>query len=107
MPLRVTLEVIPHGNESKKFIAGSLDIENDGTGSPGNNIGIGNYDFTLRGPVSEDGCMYKNQFWQNGRLENFARPRGWWSCVKEVLNAASTDYDEPKDEEVSSEGGEG
>lgn len=93
MPIRVTLEIIPRGDESKKFVAGTLDIENDGTGDSGNNVGIGHYNYVLRGPVSEDGQMYKDEYWENGRMENFERKRGWWSCVKEVLNVAKTDYD--------------
>lgn len=94
MPIRVTLEIIPRGDESKKFVAGTLDIENDGTGDSGNNVGIGHYDYTLRGPTDDgDGVMNKNDFWEHGRLENFSRSRGWWSCVKEVLNIAGTDYE--------------
>lgn len=33
MPIRVALEVIPRGDETKKFAAGTLEIENDGTGA--------------------------------------------------------------------------
>lgn len=93
--IRVTLEIIPRGNESKKFIAGTLDITNDGTGDGGHNKGIGHYDYVLYGPVSDDptSSAEMNEYWERGRLENFSRPRGWWSCVKEVLNTAKTDYD--------------
>lgn len=90
MPLRVTLELIPKGDESKKIVIGTLDIENDGTGDMGNFQGIGNYDCRLRGPVQNEG---NNQFWQDVRLEGFERKRGYWSCVKEALNKSTTDYD--------------
>ncbi len=91
MPIRVTMEIIPKGDESKKFVAGVIDIINDGTGDYGNGQGIGNYDWRITGPVHEE---YGPDFWEKGRLEKFKRKRGWWSCVKEVLNIAKTDYED-------------
>jgi hypothetical protein len=93
MPIKVTLEIIPHGDESRTFTAGTLYIQNDGTGSPGNDRGVGHYDWELFGPVSDGDTAVMNEFWSKGRLEGFDRTRGWWSCVKEVLDKAGTDYD--------------
>lgn len=93
MPLRLTLELIPKGDESKKLIVGTLDIENDGTGDGGNFKGIGNYDFTLRGPVSEDGQTYNNEFWERGKFTGFERRKGYWSICRDILNKCKTDYD--------------
>lgn len=93
MPLKVTLELIPRGDESRKLVVGTLYIENDGTGDNGNLKGIGNYDYKLYGPVTDGESSIPNEFWDKGRLENFNRQRGYWSTVKEVLNNCDTDYD--------------
>lgn len=94
MLIRVTLEIIPRGDESKKFVAGTLDIENDGTGAHDmSNGGIGHYNYELRGPVQDGDCAMPNEHWECGRLESFDRKRGLWSCVLEVLKRARTDYD--------------
>lgn len=99
MPIRVTLEIIPRGDESRKFVAGTLDIENDGTGSATlGGGGIGNYDYRLSGPVHDGDGAEMDDFWEKGRLEGFDRSRGWWSCVKEVLNKAKTDYEPHEDD---------
>lgn len=94
--IKVTLEIIPQGDVSRKYVAGHLIIANDGTGTPGNHVGIGNYDYEIHGPVmDEPGHALKDELWEKGRLEGFQRERGYWSCVKEVLNKAQTDYDKP------------
>ena len=83
------MEIIPRGDKSKTFIAGTLYIENDQTG----NELIGNYDTKITGPVKEGCDVLNNDFWARGRLQNFERKRGWWSCVKEALNKLNTDYE--------------
>lgn len=89
MPIRVTMEIIPRGDASKRFVAGVLDIENDGTGD----AATGNYDLRISGPVQDEpGHAVPNEFWERGRLEGFARNRGWWSCVSEALQRLKTDY---------------
>ena len=88
MPIRVTMEIIPRGDESRKFVAGVLTIANDETG----NQEIGNYELKITGPVLDGDGSIMNDFWSRGRLERFERKRGWWSCVKEALNALETDY---------------
>jgi hypothetical protein len=91
MPIRVTMEIIPRGDETRKFVAGVLDIANDGTGSIDSpKTGIGHYDFRITGPTLPYGEV---DFWAKGRLEGFERNRGWWSCVKECLNKVDTDYE--------------
>jgi len=45
MPLRVTIELIPHGDENRKRTVAVVDIANDGTG----NHEVGNYDVTAEG----------------------------------------------------------
>jgi len=47
MPLRITIEVIPHGDESKKFLVAQVDTVNIGTGTSL----YGDYSVTIRGPV--------------------------------------------------------
>lgn len=87
--IRLTLEIIPHGDESKKFIAGSMQIANDCTGKNE----IGNYDFSIFGPVKEGDSSFPNELWEKGRLNCFDRRRGYWSCVKECLATINTDYE--------------
>ena len=100
MPIRVTMEIIPRGDESRKFVAGVLDIENDGTGDSS----TGNYGLRISGPVQDGDSAAMNDFWERARLEGFARKRGWWSCVKEALNHLRTDYDETPNEPKLSHG---
>ena len=84
------MEIIPRGDESRKFVAGVLDIENDATGTNK----IGNYDLKISGPVQDEPeHAVPNESWGRGRLLGFERKRGWWSCVKEALNKLETDYD--------------
>lgn len=45
MPLRVTVELIPHGDESRKRKVTVVDIANDGTGTHE----VGNYDVRAEG----------------------------------------------------------
>lgn len=87
MPLRVTVELIPHGDESRKRVVGRLYIENTGTGTRE----IGNYRYELEGQVAEeDGAV---DTWRApNKLDGFYRRKGYWSLVKEVLATADTDY---------------
>lgn len=90
--MRVILEIIPKGDESRKFVAGVLTVTNDASGTKE----VGNYDLSISGPVQDEpGHALNNEHWERGRLEGFARKRGWWSCVKEALGKLRTDYDEP------------
>lgn len=93
MPLKITLELVPHGDEKKKHTIGLLEIENDGTGTPGNGVGIGHYDVRIHGLVQDEPGHSYLDFWEKGRVENFDRTRGHWALVLEALKAVKTDYD--------------
>lgn len=73
--LRLTLTLIPRGDESKAKKISELEICNDETSK---NSEIGNYQFNLLSTCKEG-------LWARGRLENFKRNRGYWQCIKEVL----------------------
>jgi len=47
MPLRVTVELIPRGDESRKCKVAVVDIRNDGTGTHE----VGNYDMRAEGNI--------------------------------------------------------
>jgi len=49
MPLRVTVELIPRGDESRKRKVAVVDIANDGTGTHE----VGNYDVRAEGDTVE------------------------------------------------------
>ena len=63
--LRVTIEVIPKGDESKRRHLGTVEIANDGTG----NSHIGNYAVRLAK------CGRPNQSWIRGAVTGFDRVR--------------------------------
>lgn len=86
MPLRVTVELIPHGDESRKKVIGIMDIVNNCKGT----TELGSYDISLSGPVIGSSS---HDIWRGGNLAGFKRSRGYWSCVRECLNAVETDYE--------------
>jgi len=51
MPLRITIELIPHGDESRKEIVAIVEADNDGTGTQA----AGNYNVSIIGPVHGGG----------------------------------------------------
>lgn len=56
MPLRVTIELIPHGDESRKKKLAVVDIENDGTAGDMRGGGdVGNYRVFASGLLKEAG----------------------------------------------------
>jgi hypothetical protein len=79
MPLRVTLELIPHGDESKKRKIGVIDIEN--TGDHPKHPFLADYKYHMTGPTYENGT----DTWHEGTLKDIVRSRGYWAHVKEVL----------------------
>lgn len=71
--LRITIELIPHGNIKKARIIGTGFIANDGTG----NEGFGNYKAVFRRIKSEQHCTVKK----------FARKRhSAWDLLMLALN---------------------
>lgn len=51
MPLRITIELVPYGDESRKSIVAIVDADNDGTGTQDK----GNYNVRIIGPVHGGG----------------------------------------------------
>lgn len=80
MPLRLTLELIPRGDESRKRVVGTLEIEN--TDDHPKHPKFGNYRFRMTGQVHGDGI----DVWHEGEYLNMPR-EGYWSCVKEILDS--------------------
>ena len=81
MPLRLTLELVPRGVESRRRGMGVLTIEN--TGDHPRHPELAHYRYRLTGPV--DGGTVG--VWHEGVLRDVRRDRGYWAHVKEVLDA--------------------
>jgi hypothetical protein len=81
MPLRITLELIPHGDESRKRIMGTLEIEN--TGDHPKHPVLAHYQYTMTGPCHGGGV----DLWHSGTLKDVQRHRGYWAHVKDVFLA--------------------
>lgn len=73
--LRVTLEIVPFGNEAHKRTIGEVEIVNDGTGNPS----VGNYGATLNLGSSLTGIT---------RVQGFPRRMGALELLRVVLNKA-------------------
>lgn len=73
--LRITIELVPYGIESKKRILAQAIISNDGTGT----INRGNYQYSL----------YKTQLnrtYKEGKIKDFPRKSlGVWNLLHRVL----------------------
>ena len=61
--IRVTIELLPAGNESRKRHLGTVDIANDGTGTRG----LGNYNVRLSRRGNPDST------WKTERINGFRR----------------------------------
>lgn len=73
--IRVTVELIPHGDESKARMLGVMEIANDGTGD----LDIGHYDGTLH-------AEYTGKTGRTGRVREFnRRHQSVWSLVGAFL----------------------
>lgn len=93
MPLRLTLELIPHGDESRKRVIGTLDIEN--TGDHPLHPFLADYKYRMTGPVHDGGI----DDWHSGTIKNVLRSRGYWAHAKEVLNAVDCEAQPQTNEE--------
>ncbi len=80
---RLTLTLIPRGDESKAKKISELEICNDQTSQ---NPEYGNYYFKMTSEEKENGL------WARGRLKSFKRSRGYWQCVKDVLSKIDTNH---------------
>lgn len=72
--LRVTVEIVPHGDEDRKSVIALLDIWNDLTGTPT----YGNYKYTLHhieAPIPK----------QTGTIKKFKRAEGPLALIQKIL----------------------
>ena len=81
MPIRVTVELIPYGDESKAEVLDKLYIENTGHGDK--EIGIYRYALMHR---DHPDTIPKEFLELTGTLTGFSRGRGRLALVTEVLN---------------------
>lgn len=72
--LRVTVELVPFGDESRKKTIGIMNIANDGRGSSE----VGHYDVRLEDDRDVE---------RNARVLHYQRSRGAWSLVRRALEA--------------------
>ena len=81
--LRVTVDLVPFGIESRKRTIATAKIWNDATGTPAR----GNYQFTL----SQNGRP--DRIWKAGSLKNFPRKRMgiWWLLFLVLLKVLGAD----------------
>lgn len=72
--IRVTVELVPFGDEDKKKVIGEMLIANDGTGTQktGNYVGV----------YSSDRVQSISKF-----LGNFPREYGVWKLVQNILSS--------------------
>jgi hypothetical protein len=83
--IRVTVEVIPHGDESRKRVIGVADISN--CGSPeGEASLIGNYDYQI---YQSQPCEPRATLFRSGAVDRFPRKRLCaWDLLYIVLRDA-------------------
>lgn len=76
--IKVTVELYPFGNESRKRVLCTGKIWNDGTGSKTS----GNYRYRLM-------CVGGSRMWREGSVKGFPRKRKsvWWLLAKCLLDA--------------------
>ena len=73
--LRVTIELVPLGVESRKRVIGQAIIYNDASGDYYN----GNYQFDLK--------QKSKKTWRSGRITGFKRrSKNCWHLLKQILN---------------------
>lgn len=73
--IRITIQLIPKGDESRARTLGTMEIANDGTGTQD----IGNYDATLH-------AEYTPSTGRKARVEGFRRKKqSVWTLVGAVL----------------------
>ena len=78
--IRITIELVPYGDESRRKIIGTGEIVNDGTGTKA----IGNYRYWL-----SDG----NGVFSKGSVENFPRLSGdCWDLLKYSIEGRGDEY---------------
>ena len=83
MPLRITIELVPRGNEKKKEKIAILDVENDGTGTETQ----GNYILRAQGllEVSGENVGWDSWYGFPKRITGIDRHKGLIHLAKEVM----------------------
>ena len=84
--LRVTIELVPFGDEDRAKRIATMLIANDGTG----NWNTGNYAYSLT-YTDRDADV------ATGTIKNFPRSLGAWSLVKKILNKRTQETTELTD----------
>lgn len=77
--IRVTVELIPHGDESRKSTIGTMTIANDGTGEGA----ISNYDYAI--DTARYGIDISHSY--KGKASHY-RERNVWHLIRRVLTQA-------------------
>jgi hypothetical protein len=80
MPLRVTVELIPRGDEARKKVVGFLEVEN--TADHPEHPQRANYKYRMVGPVNGG----ELGLWHQGVIADVDRERGYWAHIKEILS---------------------
>ena len=70
--IRVTVELVPFGNEERKKVIGIMNIANDGTGDRE----IGNYEARLEDDRGTEGTVF---------VKNHIRQEGVWRLIRRAL----------------------
>lgn len=92
MPLRITIELIPRGDESRKSIVAIVEADNDGTGTQTE----GNYNVHITGPVYGGGTEQWSGEDVPKKVFNVDRRRGFFAqaCgILSQLQGVDTTYD--------------
>jgi len=75
MVLKITIELIPHGEAEERKTIAEATITNDGTGD----LAIGNYDCEVFG-------LLDKKKGRKTRVEGFFRPNNVWYLVREMID---------------------
>lgn len=79
--IRITVEMVPWGNEKRAFIMAQGHIYNDGRGT----VARGNYNAALS-KVSHFRTFTGRGWWKEGKIKDFPRTRlGVWDLLYRVL----------------------
>lgn len=81
--IRVKIELVPFGDESKVTTIGELKIVNDGTGTKD----IGNYIFEAK-DIDDIGCGLSQMYIiAQGQVKNHNRATGVWPLLKVIFGS--------------------